>query len=156
RTGFSNPLSSNPPPKLPISVRTCPVNVVRACLRIRETALSASSMDTPASLYWIGCFFAKVLLYGIASARRTIGRLNLRLHHRHADFPHRGRQFPVSPLIRISSDDSASRAGEVGARAQLPRRVNHLCISIANVVDFGPKIEIRVDQPVEKIVIAIE
>src|SRR5665213_4296164 len=39
------------PPKDPISVRTPFVNVPRAILRIAETARSASSISTPASLY---------------------------------------------------------------------------------------------------------
>src|SRR5579871_510783 len=53
-TGCFQPDNKYPPPKLPISVRTCLVKVVRACLRISETARSASSMLTPASWYRTG------------------------------------------------------------------------------------------------------
>ena len=50
KTGRFQPASKYPPPKLPMSVKTCRLNVPRACLRINDTARSASSMLTPASL----------------------------------------------------------------------------------------------------------
>src|SRR6476620_2811211 len=77
RTGFLYPESSKPAPKLPIPVRTPLVIVSWASFLIRETARSASSISTPASLYRTGLRGGIILTdYAKCSTRREMRHLN--------------------------------------------------------------------------------